>query len=132
MKYNGITIGLAIILLVLIIYCICYPKGREKFEFFSTPITYQRAQPASVLPTYQTDPQLTLGTNKGWDSHSKTLWKIPSLRKPFAVEYLVNPYGGMQTRLGTDLGTLPSDTPVVTLPPAKTPQYLLQSGVSPV
>ena len=34
-----------------------------------------------------------------------TLLKINSQREPYAVQYLVNKYGGMDTRLGTSLGS---------------------------
>jgi hypothetical protein len=32
------------------------------------------------------------------------LWKIQSQREPYAVDYLVNKYGGLQTRSGTMKG----------------------------
>ena len=33
------------------------------------------------------------------------LWQIQSQREPYAVQYLVNQYGGLQTRVGTNYGT---------------------------
>lgn len=33
------------------------------------------------------------------------LWVIQSPREPYAVEYLVNQYGGLGTKLGTNMGS---------------------------
>ena len=32
------------------------------------------------------------------------LWRIQSNREPYSSEYMVTPYGGMETRMGTNLG----------------------------
>lgn len=32
------------------------------------------------------------------------IWSIPSFRRPYATEYLVTKYGGLETKLGTNLG----------------------------
>lgn len=38
-------------------------------------------------------------------TQSYNLLKINSDREPFAVQYLVNGYGGLNTRLGTSMGS---------------------------
>lgn len=50
-------------------------------------------------------PQPATTANSGLRNQEGTIWSLHSLRQPYASEYLVTPYGGLETKLGTNLGT---------------------------
>jgi hypothetical protein len=67
--------------------------------------------PATIVPPSSEEPSPGKNFNswKGTNINVMSggpypLWKINSARKPFAVQYLVNPYGGLATKIGTELG----------------------------
>ena len=59
-------------------------------------------QPSNYNSKPFAKPNIQLGkTNPNFQ-----LWKIQSAREPYAYQYMVNGYGGVNTRLGTSLGSL--------------------------
>lgn len=43
--------------------------------------------------------------NPRWGLGPYPLWKIDSNRQPFATQYMINRYHGLQTGLGTNIGS---------------------------
>jgi hypothetical protein len=47
---------------------------------------------------------LPVNFNSNIDKNKTPLIQISSFRKPYNVQYLINKYGGLKTKLGTNLG----------------------------
>lgn len=65
-----------------------------------------QAQTLTTLGTQGIKPpqnQFT-GTTGNWTPKENTDYRINSTRVPFAVQYFANKYGGLQSKMGTNLG----------------------------
>jgi hypothetical protein len=60
------------------------------------------SSPNGVLPP---SPTTLLQSRPSTQNKFYQLWRIQSNREPYASEFMVTPYGGVETKLGTNLGT---------------------------
>ena len=76
--------------------------NNQKFQGCYPPKPYLTIAPA---PAYEHSSHTGAPVNGHNKNGQYTLLKINSQREPYAVQYLISGYGGMDTRLGTRMGS---------------------------
>ena len=74
----------------------------EKKYIFNFPI--QNPTPLGIIPNQAREIEINTYKNRKDDNDPTMLFVLKSNRKAYSSEYLLNKYGGIEKKLGTNLG----------------------------